>query len=239
MGTIADLCLTSRAGTTVTNTGMDCLRYCRDRQHYLSYPHEISYQFNSRGFRDHEWPQDLVNCIWCIGDSYTVGIGQPFSEIWPQQLCSLTGQRTVNISMDGASNAWIARRAAQILDNIRPRIMILHWSFLHRREDKRTDITDEHRRIWHVRDDDDIDEFQRCIDLVESANRMSLLIHSTIPAFSPNRVVQQALLRRCVGRRAMPYLDIVDHGRDGFHYGAHSTRRLVNYLSSAIQLAPH
>ena len=236
LGPLADLCLQSRAGVCINNTGMDSLQFCRDRAHYRACRSDISYQFNSRGFRDHEWLGDLSTAIWCLGDSFTVGIGQPFAEIWPQQLTQTLDQRTINVSMDGASNAWIARRAQQILTEIQPRIMILHWSFLHRREDSDTHSSDEDRRIWHVRDSDDIVEFQRCIDQVEKARGNSLLLHSTIPGFSPNLVVRQVMLRRCVGRRAMPDLEFADHGRDGYHYGPRSTGRLVNYLASSINM---
>ena len=234
MGPLEDLYLTSRAGVTVSNTGMDSPGHCRDIAHYSAYPHDISYQYNSRGFRDEEWPRDLEQAVWCVGDSYTVGIGQAFAEIWCRQLMLAMHCRTINISMDGASNAWISRRAAQILREVQPRTLILHWSFLHRREDSRTDLSDELRRIWHERQSDDLAEFERCVESVEAANLGSQVIHSTIPNFSPNPVIRQVFLRRRVGRRALPDLAQLDHGRDGYHYGAHTVRRLVDNIMATL-----
>ena len=74
------------------NSGMDTLEECQDKDHYLSYTKDISYRYNSRGFRDHEWPEDLSDVVWCVGDSFTVGIGQPFEETWPQLLGKKLGK---------------------------------------------------------------------------------------------------------------------------------------------------
>ena len=56
-------------------SGMDSEKSCLDPKHFYSYPYSVSYQFNSRGFRDNEWPADIHNSIWCFGDSFTVGLG--------------------------------------------------------------------------------------------------------------------------------------------------------------------
>jgi hypothetical protein len=79
------------------NSGMDTLEKCLDKDHYLSYTKDISYRYNSRGFRDHEWPEDLSDVIWCVGDSFTVGIGQPFEETWPNILQKQIGMRCLNL----------------------------------------------------------------------------------------------------------------------------------------------
>jgi len=126
-------------------SGIDNFDHCVDKQHFKQYPHEIIYQYNSRGFRDEEWPTDLHNAAWCIGDSYTAGIGVPYSHMWPQVLSQKTGKRTINVSMDGASNNWIARKAGQILDVIQPKLLILHWSFVTRREEE-LDVVKE--KFW-------------------------------------------------------------------------------------------
>lgn len=116
---------------------MDTAENCQDREHFHSYPHHIEYQYNSRGFRDDEWPTDtaeLERAIWCVGDSFTVGVGSPINHTWPWLLQQRMGRRTINVSMDGASNNWIARQASQILQQVAPHTMIMHWSYLHRRE---------------------------------------------------------------------------------------------------------
>ena len=43
-----------------TTLGMDCLELAMDKEHFLNYPKEITYRYNSRGFRDNEWPEDYL-----------------------------------------------------------------------------------------------------------------------------------------------------------------------------------
>jgi hypothetical protein len=115
-------------------TGLDSLESCLDQTHYLSYPHQFDYQYNSRGFRDSEWPADLSKVVWCVGDSFTVGIGVPRDHAWPSLLQERTGRRTINVSIDGASNNWIAKVGSAILKQFPSAVIVTHWSFLHRGE---------------------------------------------------------------------------------------------------------
>lgn len=118
-------------------TGLDSRQHCLNKNHFESFAYPVTYHYNSRGFRDLEWPanqQDLINSVWCIGDSFTAGVGSPFEHTWPWVLQHELQTRTINISMDGASNNWIARQASVILETLQPRVMIIHWSYLHRRE---------------------------------------------------------------------------------------------------------
>lgn len=134
---LPDLVLPHLSNQTFAHTGIDSQAHCRDLEHFLSYAYDIVYNYNSRGFRDTEWPntvEQLKKSIWCVGDSFTVGIGSPRDHAWPCVLQQATGIPTINVSMDGASNNWIARQARAILTEIQPEIMIIHWSYLHRRE---------------------------------------------------------------------------------------------------------
>lgn len=134
---LPDLVLPNLSNKRFDHSGIDSQRHCLDPKHFASYPWDISYDYNSRGFRDAEWPstaEQLKKSIWCVGDSFTVGIGSPRDHVWPTVLQKATGIRTINVSLDGASNNWIARQACYILTEIQPEIMIIHWSYLHRRE---------------------------------------------------------------------------------------------------------
>ena len=121
---------------------MDSWNECRNKHHFEHYPHRVLYQYNSRGFRDQEWPEsitELKQAIWCVGDSYTVGLGSPAEHTWANVLQQSAQKRTINVSMDGASNNWIARKTVDILQNINPQHVVIHWSFVARRElDKKT-----------------------------------------------------------------------------------------------------
>ena len=133
---LPNLFLSQTANQRWTESGLDSARNCFDPHHFSTYPWPVEYCYNSRGFRDQEWPEDLADAVWCIGDSFTVGIGCPESHVWPKVLAQKTRRRTINISLDGASNAWIARQARQVLHDIQPRYCVIQWSFLHRTESR-------------------------------------------------------------------------------------------------------
>lgn len=143
---------------------MDMPEHCADPEHFKRYPHTVTYQFNSRGFRDDEWPRDLGQAVWCLGDSFTVGFGSPREHTWPWILAQQLGQRTVNISMDGASNDWISRRGRQIIQAVDPALLVIQWSYTHRRELAVRDETDQRWRPFYrdIRDPawPDCDSFQ-------------------------------------------------------------------------------
>ena len=133
-------------------SGIDSLKYCLDKEHFKSYPHDITYCYNSRGFRDAEWPvnlKELQSAIWCVGDSFTVGIGSPLTHTWPQILQQTTQRRTINVSMDGASNMWIARKSLDIVNQIRPSYLVIQWSYISRREKTIDAVLDEAWKLFY------------------------------------------------------------------------------------------
>jgi hypothetical protein len=183
---LTDFALPSRVNQRWQYSGIDSLERCQNQQHFLNYPHPIVYQYNSRGFRDTEWPEsldELKNAIWCVGDSFTVGIGQPFDHTWPQLLSKTINKRTINVSMDGASNDWIARKVRRIVDVIDPVAIIILWSYTHRSELEQDNLDDEQRRLFSSRRTLDQDNLH-WIDLsnqIQSLNKQ--IIQATIPNF--------------------------------------------------------
>jgi hypothetical protein len=139
---LPEFTIPSKVNQVYTVSGIDSLDKCRDKNHFNNYPKEITYYYNSRGYRDQEWPSDLASAIWCIGDSYTAGIGAPVEHTWPYLLKKNLSNTTVNISLDGASNNWIARKAQQVLIEIKPATLVLHWSFINRREESLRNVQD-------------------------------------------------------------------------------------------------
>jgi hypothetical protein len=151
---LPELYLPSRVNQHWLESGIDSLELCPNREHFLSYPHKVEYHYNSRGFRDAEWPDDLSDVIWCIGDSFTVGIGSPLEHTWPYMLQQRLRRRVINVSMDGTSNNWIARIAVAILTQFPQANIVVQWSFLHRRESELEPILDSKFRNFYniVRD---------------------------------------------------------------------------------------
>ena len=156
--------------------GLDTLEECFDKDHYLSYTKNISYRYNSRGFRDHEWPEDLSDVVWCVGDSFTVGIGQPFEETWPQMLESKLGKRCINVGEDGCSNDTMSLRIQEICKSYTPKLIVVMWSHLQRRR-----VNDEN--VHHNKNDfsnsRDLKNFIKNYKLC--ANVQTDIIHSIIP----------------------------------------------------------
>lgn len=146
----------------------------------------ITYCYNSRGFRDVEWPIDLTNAIWCIGDSFTTGIGSAFENTWPQVLGQRVQRRVINIGLDGASNNWISRKCCEIYNEIQPQNIVIMWSYLHRRESNRSG-DDSDRRLWHIKStvDQDFENFNECRRQLHNHCKNSNLIEMIIPNWQP------------------------------------------------------
>jgi len=169
---------------------MDSEKSCLDRQHFENYAHPVEYSFNSRGFRDQEWPvgiDQLSDCVWCLGDSFTVGIGSPLEHTWPYLLSKKIQQRTINVSMDGASNDWIARKSRCILQEIKPKHMIIMWSYLSRREIQNTGLSDEQRRLQFdigSLETKDTENFKSCVTSVLACQGTTNIIMYLVPKFA-------------------------------------------------------
>jgi hypothetical protein len=165
---------------------MDSIDQCIDKKHFFSYPYEIEYRYNSRGFRDNEWPEskeELENCIWCFGDSFTVGIGSPIEHTWVNILQKKSNRRCINVSMDGASNDWISRKVRKIITTINPKDIIIHWSYTSRGELSDELISDEERRIPYanVFIQDQLDNLTKNLSIIEATTKFSNVIYSFIP----------------------------------------------------------
>lgn len=193
---------------------LDNRQECFNREHFDNYPHEVSYTFNSRGFRDAEWPEtidELKEAIWCVGDSFTFAVGAPVHHNWPTILQSKINRRCINISMCGASNEWILRKARRIAEEINPLAIVTHLSYTHRGERDSHTLSDEKRRM-HIK--------YATVD--EAMGNVNYVLHSlkalgtpTITSFIPDTGV---ILDKITGTLDIPPFDILDYARDGKHY---------------------
>lgn len=195
MGTtmiLPDFVLSSRVNQCWQYSGIDCYEDCNDKRHFEAYPYTVEYQYNSRGFRDQEWPysvEELKNSIWCVGDSFTVGLGSPIEHTWPWLLQQQTKLRTINVSMDGASNNWILRKVLKLVAEIKPKIIVVQWSYLYRDENYNTELSDEQRRQQYndqtllLSSAQLLEKFVQLITTVEQHKNTTTIIHSFIPGF--------------------------------------------------------
>ena len=190
---LSDFILPSRQNQIWAESGLDSLKLCLDKKHFKSYPYPVEYRYNSRGFRDAEWPTELAElkqAIWCVGDSFTVGLGNPVEHIWPYLLQQHTGQRVINVSMDGASNDWMARKIKRLVEVIAPKTIIVQWSYLCRRESQ-IGNNDEEKRLaydshnYETSDDADIENFKNCVLQTKQISKNCQIINSIIPDAFP------------------------------------------------------
>ena len=186
---LSDLCLESRINEFFLESGIDSYDQCMDREHFRSFPHQVDYRHNSHGFRDDEWPddQELSKCIWCFGDSYTVGLGSPLNHSWVNILQQKTNKRCINISMDGASNDWIADKVKMVAKAINPRHIIIHWSYGHRGQNTDVSLSDETRRIEYAH----IEIKEQVLNFIDNLKQVSEypVVHSLIPYAFPDSKV--------------------------------------------------
>jgi len=151
---LPEFILRSRANQHWLYSGSDSIEYCLNKHHFLNYPYTVDYSHNSRGFRDAEWPvseSELAESVWCFGDSFTVGLGCPAEHTWPHLLGKSLNTRTINVSLDGASNTWIARKIQALTQQVIPKNIVVHWSYLHRREQPvNAELTSMINAHWQV-----------------------------------------------------------------------------------------
>ena len=236
---MVDLRLEYTAGKRFSESGIDSYEKCRNKEHFLKFPHPIEYVYNSRGFRDLEWPDDVSDAIWCVGDSFTVGLGSPAEHTWPCLLRHRVPYPVINISMDGASNNWIARMSNIIRAGVKPRAIIHQWSYAHRRE-KDSNESDDKRRIWNVwaTVEQDMDNFLTCIKST-IRNDNTQVIHSFIPnpvvdfdnKGSNFKIIESADLPDTVYDNAQ-----LDLARDGHHYDILTATKYVTYFLKMLRL---
>jgi hypothetical protein len=239
--------LTETVNAFEVTCGIDSLEHCRDVVHYKTYAKSVTYTYNSFGYRDEEWPKELTDCIWCIGDSFTVGLGQPYDETWVKLVEKQTGKRTINVSMNGASNDWISRRAQAIIDNFSPNIILIQWSYCHRRENKDTALIDEARKIHFIAakggrekfaDMQELDK-QNCIDNILKINSQfsSQVVHSFIPKFARSddaEVIYNELKKHNIN--FFPEQPVVDLARDSHHYDIQTASNYANLYVSNLKM---
>jgi hypothetical protein len=234
---LPNLKLISFANYYANSTGIDSLENAEKRwtkKHFLNYPYQIEYKYNSRGFRGPEWPSNVNDVCWCVGDSFTSGVGQPYEHIWPYVFSVKSNIPTINVSMDGASNMWISRKTIELLE-IEPKYIIIQWSYVHRRE---RDIIiggnnlDERRivRNGNVTTEEDIQNTIDCINLVESKKRNTTIIHTFIPKNVPDNY--QVLFKDLIEKTNINvvWFDQLDYARDFHHYDIKTSNSLVEKI---------
>jgi len=211
-----------------TTLGMDCLELAMDKEHFLNYPKEITYRYNSRGFRDNEWPEDLSDVIWCIGDSFTTGLGQPFEETWPQLLQKHTGKRCLNLGEDGCSNDTMALRIQEIYKIHNPKFIIVMWSYLSRRRK-------QNKNIQYDKDSfglkEDVTNFIKNYKIVNqlSTNVVNLIIPKAITYPDLFKKISEKELKQFPN---LIQVEQIDWARDYHHFDVNTSKNVIKLIDN-------
>ena len=210
------------ANLQCNSLGLDSLEHCFDKHHFSSYG-PVRYNFNKLGYRH----SNLEYCgdeILALGDSFTLGLGVNQSDTWPEQLSQLLDYPVLNFSMNGASNDWISRKTELLLKYFRPRCVIIHYSFTHRRENTRTDWTDAERTLCEPvnTDQQNVENWQSNRNRLIQACGDIPLIHTAIVNWHPDAVPGVLVPSQ------------TDWARDRFHYGPNTHRQFATSLLGVV-----
>lgn len=103
-----------------------------DKEAFNNYP-KFDYKFNSRGFRDEEWPEDTSNVLWLVGDSGSMGVGVAYEDTYPVLLEKALDVRVIKACKINGNNYFdVFMYAKEILTTIKPKVLLVQWSFLWR-----------------------------------------------------------------------------------------------------------
>ncbi len=205
-------------------SGIDSPKECLDKDHFQNYPKKIIYKYNTNGFRDHEWPEDLSDVIWCVGDSFTVGIGQPFEETWPKLLQKKLGKRCLNLGEDGCSNDTMALRIKEIFKLHNPRLIVVMWSYLSRRRINGENVDHDKNDFG---DDKDMANFSKNFKIVNDlpTNIINLLIPFE---FNDMKLLEEKY-------KNLIFIKRLDYARDHHHFDVKTSEHITNLIVEKIE----
>lgn len=212
---------------TLNEMAIDSLKDCLSKKHFVNYKKDITYVFNKHGHRDEEWPTDLSDVIWCLGDSATLGIGQPFEETWPRVLQKKVGKRCINIATAGCSNDTIRLRAQFISKTFAPKTMVVMWSHLNRRRTNDIDVQYDENDFG---DEADTENF---LQNFKTVNDLPIqIIHTIFPKALNNNIkdVIDSETKHCI-----IHFDKLDLARDFYHFDIKTSEHVVDRIHDKIR----
>ena len=233
------LTILNRIGVHRDTSGIDSFKNCVNREHFLSYKKNISYRYNSRGFRDQEWPDDLSDVVWCVGDSFTVGIGQPYEETWPNILQKQIGKRCLNLGEDGCSNDTISLRVQEIYKLYKPKFVIVMWSYFSRRRVNGKNVQYDKN---HFGDRQDLENFSDNFKVVNnlSTNIVNLLIPNAFIDLNRLKrkyldyILKSSKLLRDDQVQSINTFEQLDYSRDYSHFDILTSKLVTKIVEKKI-----
>jgi len=87
-------------------------------------PDTINYKINSDGFRSEDFDSSADNLV-ALGCSYTMGIGLPYSDLWPSRVAQALNLQACNFGWGGASSDQCFRLAEYWIPQLKPKLVVL------------------------------------------------------------------------------------------------------------------
>lgn len=90
---------------------------------------DITYSWNSYGFRSDEFVDDGRDSIMVVGCSHTVGVGCPLEHTWPHFLKNKINPnlKVYNLSSSSSSSDFVARTIYRTLEILKPKAVFVLW----------------------------------------------------------------------------------------------------------------
>ena len=198
------------------------------KEQFLAYPKEIFYSFNSRGFRDEEWPNDesLKQNNFCIGDSNVIGVGLPKEDTYNYILNQRMQVRFINLGKSSANNyTWNTKLSLEILKDLQPKHLIIHWSPFYKSGWRRNAFGD---LLFGNRKE--MSKFIECIENVESNKMSTNIIH----VFNTLYHDFYDFFNRIDSNIKYVLFEKKDLARDAVHYGVLSHIDLVEKICQKL-----
>lgn len=194
----------------------------RTFEDWFAYPvQNFDYKFNSWGFRGPEYEQFIGKPInICLGDSFTVNVGDPIEYSWCNQLAKNFSIPTINLGMDGAGNDAIRivyERACTLFD-VQDTFVV--YSFLHRRLNENFSFVQENAKLR-----DNINYFLR--------QRISSVYEATLPSWCWLPVERSFFKRVGIfsySSKDNSKLISEERNRDGFHMSKNINKVYADYF---------
>ena len=202
--------------------GTDTYQYAvknSSEQHYNNYPDDINYNFNNRGFRDTDWPEDLQNSVWCVGDSHTMGTGIKEEDMYSNLIKRKYNINVVNVSFYAANNIWLSCAAVDILKQVSPKYLVIGWTHFDKVITPYEDTTDKIESLIF---------FKKCVDRVYKANNNTKIIHFIVPNSTKHNVPQNSY------ENFFGIIHSIDKGRDNFHIGPKTHKWLSDRIGECL-----
>lgn len=187
----------------------------------------ISYEFNSEGFRGPEISDP--ECL-CFGCSFTMGTGIAQEHTWPSQFSKITSYSVANLGHAGSSNDTAVRFALHYISKIKPKFAIWVQTDAYRLE-----IIDDDTKIVNnilagslqqtpYKNDYYIKQWA-----LHTTNHQINLIKNTL-AFE-QLCLQHNVICVVISRDQVPNIDLA---RDLMHPGIKSNKKLAESIAQLV-----